>query len=745
MQFLQSQITDRLICADICQKTELSVMKKLSIVIPLLLLFVSSHSMSPDEGIWIPLLIEKYNIKLMQEKGFKLSAEDIYSVNRACMKDAVVRFDGGCTAGFISGEGLLITNHHCGYDRIQEHSNLDHDFLSNGFWAKSRSEELLNPGLKVTLLKRMEDVTDNVLNGVTEEMAGGERDKLISGNIAAIQAKANEGNDYEVVVRPFFMGNQYFLFVSEVFTDVRLVGAPPSSIGKFGGDTDNWIWPRHTGDFSLFRVYSDKNNKPSGYSPDNIPYKPEFFFTVSLEGFREGDFTMVIGYPGSTVEYVSSAHLDMIKNFVDPALISVRTKKIEIIDEAMKSDPLIRIQYSAKKAGLSNSWKKWMGEIQGLDRMNTIGKETDFENRISEWIDSDSTRKSNYGYLLPSLKEVYQQLKEYTMVNSITSEVINGVETMALARSLKGLSDMYGNESNEEDIQKAKIILLQEAGSFFRDYNRETDKKLFTALLSFYGQILDEKWQAPAYRSLKKSCNGDFSKIAGKLFGKTPFSNAADYKALVTGFNKSTIKKLEKDQFYSISSDASKLIADKVRPELVRLNSTLQQLNRIYMKAQMEYQKDKVLYPDANSTLRIAYGTIRGYSPADGICFKHFTTLKGIIEKDNPEIYDYKVAEKLRELYEAKDFGPYGKDGEMHVCFIADNHTTGGNSGSPVLNSTGHLIGVNFDRAWEGVASDMAFNPDQSRNISLDIRYALFIIDKFAGAGYLLKEMTIVE
>jgi hypothetical protein len=720
-------------------------MRKILLAYVFLFTGLTGFSVSPDEGIWIPLLIEKYNIKIMQEKGFKLSAEDIYSVNKACMKDAVVNFDGGCTAGFISGEGLLITNHHCGYDRIQEHSSLDHDYLTNGFWAMSESEELPNPGMKVTLLKRMEDVTDWVLNGVSDDLSNEERENIISGNIKSIQAKAIEDNGFEAVVKPFYMGNQYFLFLNEVFTDIRLVGAPPSSIGKFGGDTDNWIWPRHTGDFSLFRVYADRHNKPSEYSSDNIPYKPAFYFPVSLKGIKENDFTMVIGYPGSTIEYVSSGHIDMIRNYLDPKLIDVRAKKIEIINDAMNSDPLIRIQYSAKKAGISNSWKKWMGEIQGIDRMSTIENEIAFEERISEWINSDSLRKLSYGELLSSYKKVYKELKEYTLVNSYTNEVMNGIESVALARSLKSLSVLYENNSTGDEIQKVKNSLIKEAGSFFRDYNLETDKKLFAALMVMYGGTLDEKWQVPEYLKLKTLSRGDFSKLADKLYERTPFSKLTEYKAFITEFNKSSIKKLNKDPFFRLSSDASFLLYNKVRPELNRLNSGLQKLNRIYMKARMEYQKDKVLYPDANSTLRIAFGNIMGYSPEDGICFKPFTTLKGIMEKDNPEIYDYNVPVKLKELYRTGDYGRYGRNGEMNVCFIANNHTTGGNSGSPVLNADGHLVGVNFDRAWEGVASDMAYNPDQSRNISLDIRYALFIIDKFAGAGYLLNEMTIIE
>jgi len=404
-----------------CLKPTIFIMiRKILLISALILIALPGFSASPDEGIWIPLLIEKYNIRLMQEKGFKLSAEDIYSVNRACMKDAVVNFNGGCTAELISAEGLLITNHHCGQRLIQEHSSLEHNYLRDGFWARSRNEELANPGVSVTILKWMEDVTGKALSGVTDDMPSSEREKLISSNIADIQKNAVEGTGYTAMVRPFFMGNQYFLFVNETFRDVRLVGAPPSAIGNFGGDTDNWMWPRHTGDFSLFRVYAGKDNRPADYSPDNVPYKPAYYFPVSLKGVKEGDFTMVFGYPGSTSEYVPSYHIDMVKNYIDPKMISIRTKKIEIIDEAMNSDPLIRIQYFSKKSGISNSWKRWIGEIQGLERMKTISGKQEYEAGLTRWINENELRESEYGDILPAYKILYDSLKQYTLANSFT-------------------------------------------------------------------------------------------------------------------------------------------------------------------------------------------------------------------------------------------------------------------------------------------------------------------------------------
>ena len=720
-------------------------MRRILIAFVLILISVYGYSVAPDEGMWIPLLIEKYNIRIMHEKGFRLSAEDIYSVNRACMKDAVVFFDGGCTAEIISGEGLLITNHHCGYDRIQEHSTLEHDYLTNGFWAMSRQEELPNPGITATILKWMKDVTSEVLMGTNDGMEQTIRDSIIFSNIGRIREKAVEGTRYSASVRPFYMGNQYFLFVNETFRDVRLVGAPPSAIGKFGGDTDNWIWPRHTGDFSLFRIYADSNNDPADYSPDNVPYRPAFFFPISLKGVNEGDFTMVFGYPGTTSEYVPSYHIDMVKNYLDPKLIDIRSAKINIINEAINSDPLVRIQYSAKLAGISNSWKRWMGEIQGLERMKTIDNKKEFESRLTRWIESDKSRTAKYSGILPEYQKLYSALREYSLVNSYTIEVINGAEAPGLAGSLRTLAGRVRNNEGEDAVEKAKADLAARAGSFFKDYNPDVDRKLFIEMMKKYGENLDVRWQSPAYIKFKNSCRGNFSAAAGKIYAKSPFTDAARFSGFIARFNSSSLTKLEKDPMYLLATGTSEFLSVNVRPELAHLNSELQKLNRRYMLVQMEYDTGRTFYPDANATLRVAYGKIMGYRSRDAVYFEPVTTLRGILEKDNPQIYDYNVPEKLKELYETRNYGRYGKDGEMPVCFIANNHTTGGNSGSPVINAEGQLIGINFDRAWEGVASDMAFNPEQSRNISLDIRYALFIIDKFAGAGYLLNEMKIVE
>ncbi len=716
-------------------------MKKQSLLLVLIISLLSVTARA-DEGMWIPVLIEKYNIRIMQENGFKLTAEDIYSINKASMKDAVVLFGGGCTGEFISDKGLILTNHHCGFGSIQNHSTLEHDYLSNGFWASTNKEELSNPGLSVTIMKYMEDVTERVLAGVTDDLDTEKREALINANITAINAEAVKGTHYTSMVMPFFLGNQYFLIVNEVFRDVRLVGAPPSAIGKFGGDTDNWVWPRHTGDFSLFRVYADSTNKPAAYSADNIPYKPAFHFPISLAGVKEGDFTMVFGYPARTQEYAPSDQIKMLKDIIYPKQIEIRGTKISIMEQEMAKDQLVRIKYADKSFGLANGWKKWQGEIQCLDKIKGVETKEAFEKGFSEWIAGDAARTARYGKLFEQYDEIYKTYSTLSLVNNYTSEVFfnDGAEPAGLANSFRNAINMA--DVKNPDIEKELARLKNVTADFFKDYDGAVAKRLFVAVMDLYARNISPEWQSQAYKELYASCKGDFNSVTDKLFARSIFTDEKKVLELLAKFD---ANKVRKDPFYILAASASDLLDKKVRPELSALNARLAVLNRTYMAAQMEKGSDKVFYPDANFTLRLSYGKIMGYESRDAVYYKHFTTLTGVIEKDNPEIYDYDVPDKLRELYQKKDFGRYAVNGDVPVCFIANNHTTGGNSGSPVLNAEGQLIGINFDRAWEGVASDMMFNPLQSRNISLDIRYVLFIIEKFAGADYLIQEMTLAE
>jgi len=713
-----------------------------------LLILALSQITLAREGMWIPMLLEKYNIKEMQSMGFKLTAEDIYSINQASMKDAVMIFGGGCTGELVSDKGLLLTNHHCGYSVIQSHSSVQNDYLTNGFWAMSAAEELPNSNLRVTFLKWMEDVTDKVLEGVDQNMTVKERQSIIAGNISEIRKKAVEGTHYSAIVEPFFHGNQYFLFVNEVFTDVRLVGTPPSAIGKFGGDTDNWMWPRHTGDFAVFRIYANSENKPASYSPDNVPYKPKAFFPISLNGVQEGDFTMVFGYPGSTAQYVTSHHIDMLANLVYPKLVDLRTSKLEVMNRYMENDAAIRIQYAAKNASLSNSWKRWIGEIKGLEKLDVIGRKQQYESAFNQWANGTAGLKEQYGSLLNQYGEVYADYATYRLVRDYIMEFIGrvGLESVRLAGSFERLLVMSQRENPDIDaISKEKARLQQEIETHFKNYNLQIDKEISFISLEHLKNDLPAKFLPDVFKTIETNYKGRVSDYVFDYFQKSLFINETATVNFLNNIDSKAANRFTSDPAYILFNSLRNAYYDLINPKFVALQHQIDSLNHIFMAAMMEFEPDRVFYPDANSTLRVSYGNVKGYEARDGIYYRHFTTIEGIMQKDNPDIYDYRVPNKLKELYNNKDYGRYAVDGVVPVCFIADNHTTGGNSGSPVLNSRGELIGINFDRAWEGVTSDLMFNPEQSRNISLDIRYVLFIIDKFAGAGYLLDEMKLMN
>ncbi len=718
------------------------IMKKLFSSL-LLSFLIALTFVRADEGMWIPMLLDRFNIDIMQREGFKLTAEDIYSINKASMKDAVMIFGGGCTAELISPEGLIITNHHCGYRSIQRHSTVEHDYLTNGFWAMSRDEELPNPGLTVTFLVRMEDVSDRILSKVNDAMSEEEREKVVREESRKIVEEATKRTIFKAQVKPFYLGNQYFLIIQKVYRDVRLVGAPPSAIGKFGGDTDNWMWPRHTGDFSLFRIYANKDNEPAEYSPDNRPYHPAYFFPISLKGVKPGDFTMVFGYPGSTYEYAPSYHLKMLVHDLYPKLIDIRDKKLEIINAAQEADPKVRIQYAAKNASISNSWKRWIGEIRGLKKLHAIEKKEAFEKRFQAWADAEPQRKVRYGSILQEYAALYPEYGKYDLWSSYLSEVFAryGIETVGLARYFHTLVSMVEEKAPPEKVSDRVMTLKKRTESFFRDYEPAVDRQLFLALVKKYEENMPRELWPPTLVKWE----GKEEKLMERLYRKSIFTDADRMKDFLEGFTSASVKKLKKDPAYRLSEEVAEVYLSRIWPEMQNLELKKKRLDRIYMAGQMAFRQGEHLYPDANFTLRVTYGQVKGYEPRDAVYYLHMSTLKGVMEKDNPDIYDYHVPEKLKELYRNKDFGPYGENGRMPVCFIATNHTTGGNSGSPVINAEGHLIGVNFDRAWEGVMSDLMYNPDQCRNISLDIRYALFLIDKYAGAGWLLKEMKLVK
>ncbi len=699
----------------------------------------------PDEGMWLPMLLKQLNESDMQKKGLKLSAEDIYSVNQSSLKDAIVSFGGFCTGEMISPEGLLLTNHHCGYGQIQQHSTVENDYLTKGFWAMDKSQELPNPGLTATFIVRMEDVTKQILAGTEAAKTEAAREEIIQKNIQKVGQQAVAGTHYGAVIRPFFYGNEYYMYVTETFKDIRLVGAPPSSIGKFGGDTDNWMWPRHTGDFSLFRVYAGPNNEPAEYSPNNKPYKPKHHLPISLSGIKENDFTLVFGFPGRTNEYLTSHAIEEVYNVSNPAKINIRDTKLQILDKDMKASDAVRIQYAAKYASIANYWKKWIGENRGLRKANAIEKKKELENQFVNWVNADPTRKQEYGKLMAEFEKNYKALDGVTISRDYITEAAFGVELLRYATGYAKLQEMLEAKAPQAEINSQIERLERGMPGFYKNYNAPTDQKVFAALMSLYYNELHKKLLPETVKSAATKYKGDFAKMAKDIYSKSDLTSEAGAKKLLAQVKAGKSNALKNDPAFALANGINEHYRTQVLPTYTAVNDNLNLLYRTYITGQRAMQQDKKFYPDANSTLRVAYGKVEPYEPVDGVTYNYYTTLEGIIEKAAmTDVEDYEMPEKLRELYEKKDYGPYGVNGEMPVGFIASNHTTGGNSGSPVINANGQLIGTNFDRNWEGTMSDIAYNPDQVRNIAVDARFMLFIVDKFAGAGHLVKEMTLV-
>ena len=672
-------------------------MKRTLLIVALLV--ATTFSAVADKGMWLPSLIGS-RIKDMKSKGFKLSAEDIYSINQASLKDAVVLFDGGCTGEIVTEKGLLLTNHHCGYDAIQALSTVENDYLTDGFWAMNHGEELYCPGLKVHILQRMEDVTERVVAGETKE---------------DIIAKAEaEGVGFKAKVESMYYGNIFYLFVYREFSDVRLVGAPPTTIGKFGADNDNWIWPRHTGDFSVFRIYADKDNNPAAYSADNRPYTPKRHFEISTAGIKEGDFTMIYGFPGNTQEYITSDAVKYIAETSDPTKIALRTERLDIIGAAQSTSPEVRIQYAAKQANIANAWKKWQGEVLGINRLGTYDKKLAYEARF---------RKENpeKAYLLDSLAAAYERNIEGYFNYELFSETLRGIElqqAVAIALSTK--------LTEEEKEARAEL--------FYKDFQVDVDRALAVAMLTEYekmGTYISDELKALIAH------HGGAAEYAAWLYDNTALGT-------LEGYKEADVANDPMAEFVRAIAP----IAERVKPYTYRNLSNIPDIERWfrpYVKALMEWDTKRAFFPDANLTLRVAYGKIAGYEYADGEYHLPQTTIEGIMEKDNPEIYDYNIPQRLRDVYATKEYGRWGvtMNGKytVPVCFIATNHTTGGNSGSPVLNGKGELIGINFDRTWLSTMSDIEFDETLCRNIICDIRYVLFVIDKVGGAEWLIEEM----
>ncbi|HKK11031.1 MAG TPA: S46 family peptidase [Bacteroidales bacterium] len=718
--------------------------KVISFLIIIVLLPSLLHA---KEGMWIPSLLNKFVEKDMRKMGMRLTAEEIYSINQASLKDAIIIFGGGCTGEVVSDQGLVLTNHHCGYGVIQSHSSVEHDYLTNGFWAMSKEEELPNPGLKATFLVRIEDVSEEVLAELNENMTEAERDAAVKEKSDELIEEAQKETHYKAVIKPFFYGNEYYMFVYEEYNDVRLVGAPPSNIGKFGGDTDNWMWPRHTGDFSVFRIYADKDNNPAEYSEDNVPYKPMKHLKISLKGYEKDDFTFVFGYPGSTEQYLPSYAIDNIVNEVNPIRIDMRTERLNIMDKYMQQDQKTRIQYAAKYAGTSNGWKKWQGENRGIKRMDAIGKKEHLEKHFMEWTSMNDQREKLYGGLVPAFEKIYTDLEPYSRARAFLLETLYGIEISRYARNFKKLVNLSNaDEPDEEAIKKQIEKIRSAAKGHFKNYHAPIDKEITAKMLDMYFHRLERDLQPQIIQEIIEDYDADFTEYAEELFEDSFMSSEEEVNEFLDKYKTRKAKKIEKDPAYVLGEALYNHYFSNILPATSQWDNDLDSLQRIYIRGLKKYQKNRRFYPDANFTLRVTYGKIQGYEPRDAVEYEYFTTLEGVIAKEDPDIYDYVVEDKLKELYQEKDYGHYaGDDGKMHVCFIASNHTSGGNSGSPVLNADGHLIGLNFDRNWEGTMSDLMYDPDMCRNITLDVRYALFIIDKFAGAGHLVDEMTIIK
>ncbi len=708
----------------------------------ILAFFLFSKSLYAGEGMWLPLLLESLNEKEMKGLGMKMSAEDIYSINKGSLKDAIVHFGGFCTSELISDEGLLLTNHHCGYSAIQSHSSLENNLLKNGFWAMNRAEELPNPGLTATFIVRIEDVSKKVFKGVKDKMSPEEQQSRIDQNINEIITSEALGDYEEASIKPFFKGNQYFMFVTMTYQDVRLVGAPPESIGKFGADTDNWEWPRHTGDFSIFRIYADENNMPAAYSEDNVPYKPKHFLPISIDGVEEGDFTLVFGFPGSTDQYLPSPAIEQLVNTLNPAKIAIRDRALGIIDEYMREDESIRIKYASKFARVANYWKKWIGESQGLLASDAIGKKKKTEAEFTERINKKNKWKRAYGDIIPTFEKAYQDIETLAYTRDYYSEVASrNIEIFRIQGLVQRLVEAYDNNGiNGYDGFKGRLVPF--FNNFYKDYESKIDQKVFAALLEMYVENVENDF-IPA--SIFNYSMG-YDQIAETLFENSVLDDKNELFKVFELPVAEAVNKLKGDPIVQLGAEWKNLYDTKVASPYNEKKVVIDELQKRYMEALMEVFPEKTYWPDANSTMRVTYGQVEGYEPRDGVYYLPVTHLEGVMAKYKPGDYEFDVSSNLIELYEKEDYGMYvDEKGRVPVCFLGSNHTTGGNSGSPAIDAYGNLIGLNFDRVWEGTMSDYNYDRSICRNIMVDVRYILFIVDKYAGASHLIDEMKIVH
>ncbi|HNX55271.1 MAG TPA: S46 family peptidase [Prolixibacteraceae bacterium] len=717
-------------------------MKRLLAIVAFIQVFVPGIVIA-DEGMWLPALIEKLNINQMKEEGCKISAEDIYSINHSSLKDAVVALDhGSCTAELVSDEGLLLTNHHCGFDEIQEHSTVDHDYLQNGFWAKTKEEELPNEGKTASFLINFEDVTNKIVPQLNDQMSVEERNRKVREISNEIEKAAIGDTHYEARVQGMYNDNRYYLFVYETFRDIRLVGAPPQSMGKFGGDTDNWMWPRHTCDFSMFRIYCGKDGKPASYSKDNVPFKPKHHLPISLKGYKMNDFAMVLGYPGTTNRYKTSFGIEYTMNVTNPIRIKVRAEKQRIMQEFMNTSRKARIMYSAKYARSSNYYKYSIGQNEGLQHLNVLEKKRELENKFTKWVEADQARKAKYGEALPAIANSYKNLDDEKAFEYMVESMVRGPEIFYFAYRTRPLYDALKSDKNSERVNLASERVKSGLDEFFKDYDSETDQKIAAALFKIYADNVSAQYHPPFFSVVKSKYNNDFEKYTKEMYAKSVFGSR---ERLEKFFNSPRAKVLENDPIFQSSLEIFRMMG-LIGEETNKTTDDLEKGNRLYLGGLMEMEADKNFYPDANSTMRLTYGKVGDYIPRDAVKYNYYTTLKGYIEKEIPGDDEFDVPAKLKELYYKKDFGRYAdSDGTLHTCFLTNNDITGGNSGSPVINGNGELIGLAFDGNWEAMSGDIAFENDLQKCINVDIRFVLWTIDKMGDARNLINEMTIVQ
>lgn len=699
----------------------------------------------PDEGMWLPMFVERLNYVDMQSMGLKLTPKEIYDINNSSLKDAIVSLNGGsCTAEVVSDQGLLLTNHHCAYDAIQSHSSIEHDYLTDGFWARSLEEELPNEGSTVSFLVKMDDVTERVMAEINPEMTESERNAAIGKLVETLKNEESADGRYEVSVKGFYDGNEYYRFVYEIFKDVRLVGAPPSSIGKYGGDTDNWMWPRHTGDFSLYRIYTGPDGKPATYSKDNIPLKPKHSLKISLDGVERSDFAMIWGYPGGTDRYMTSYELQSTLNEINPAIMKVGGRILEIMKADMDKSDVVRIQYASNYAGLANFWKNKTGETRGLKRLNVYEKKKAIENDLTEWINADQSRIEKYGNVLSDLSEGYRQLSEVNFNAKMWNFqlALFGSQMMQFPLQTQGIINILKSGQKGEELQQTLAPFYAMGEEQFKDYNAPTEEKILAAILEVYRQDVPADALPDIYSLIDKKYKGDVNLFAKKVFETSVLTTHGKYNSFLA---KPNLKTFENDLAYKLVNSFYNAFLTQNR-SVGPVNDKLRRAQRLFVDGLRKANPDKVYYPDANSTMRVTYGQVLDYYPADAIHYDIVTYMEGLMEKEDPNDEEFIVPAKLKELFEAKDYGRYtDKNGRMVINFLSNNDITGGNSGSPVMNGNGDLIGIAFDGNWEAMSGDIAFEPELQRTISVDIRYVMFIIDKFANAQNLINEMKFTK